>query len=254
MVNQYLDLFPSTYNRYLEPFLGGGSVFFALKPDNAILGDSNIRLIETYQEIRRDPRMVFKLLCNHQLKHSDEYYYLERNRQYTNSSAKRAAQFIYLNRTCWNGLYRVNQKGEFNVPRGTKQTVVFDTDDFLAVAAALKKATLFTQDFTKTMALAERGDFVYVDPPYTVNHKFNGFLKYNEKIFSWEDQIRLRDAVVSAIKRGAFVAVSNADHESLKELYRDVGIQKKISRKSIIAGDSSHRRSVDELLILSWHS
>lgn len=251
MVGQCLNLFPTTYKRYIEPFLGGGSVFFALQPPKAILGDSNAQLIETYKEIRRDPQLIFNLLCDHQKSHSNEYYYMERSRQYTDSSAKRAAQFIYLNRTCWNGLYRVNRKGEFNVPRGTKEAVIFDTDDFDTISDVLSRTTLLAQDFGQTMAVAGAGDFVYADPPYTVQHKYNGFLKYNEKIFSWEDQIRLRDEVLSAIERGAFVAVSNADHESVRELYQDIGIHKKISRKSVIAGQASHRGSVDELLILS---
>jgi len=149
-------------------------------------------------------------------------------------------------------LYRVNLKGHFNVPRGTKSTVLFDTDDFVATSAALKDAELFAQDFAKTMAHARRGDFVYVDPPYTVKHTYNGFAKYNDKIFSWEDQVRLRNSVTAAIERGALVAISNADHDSVIELYRNIGARRKLSRKSVIAGSAMNRGTVDELLILSW--
>ena len=252
LVNQHMALFPTTFDRYIEPFLGGGSVFFALRPEKAILADSNIRLIETYTQIRDNPKHVYKLVRRHNAVHSDEYYYTERARKYPRSAARRAAQFVYLNRTCWNGLYRVNLKGEFNVPRGTKSTVLLDTDDFAAISDALQGVELVAQDFAKTMAKAGDGDFVYVDPPYTVKHKYNSFAKYNEKIFSWEDQVRLRDCVVAATARGALVAISNADHESLTGLYRNVGGQRKVSRQSVIAGTASHRGGVDELLILSW--
>ena len=126
-------------------------------------------------------------------------------------------------------------------PRGTKSSVVLDADDFVAVAKALENSELIAQDFSATMEKAGAGDFVYVDPPYTVKHKYNAFAKYNERIFSWDDQIRLRDDVVSAIGRGALVAVSNADHASLSDLYRNIGTHKLISRKSVIAAGSKHR-------------
>ena len=227
-------------------------MFFALQPSKAVLADSNVRLIETYTQIRDNPKYVYKLLRQHHLAHSDEHYYLERNRQHPRSASQRAAQFIYLNRTCWNGLYRVNLKGEFNVPRGTKTSVVLNSDNFEAVSDALRDVEFLAQDFSNTMALAGSGDLIYVDPPYTVKHKYNGFAKYNEKIFSWEDQVRLRDDVVAAVERGALVAVSNADHESLTELYHGIGVHYSISRSSVIAGGASNRGNVDELLILSW--
>ena len=130
LAERHLDLFPTGFSRYIEPFLGSGSIFFALNPDESILSDSNPRLIETFQEVRDRPELVYQLLCNHQNAHDNEYYYEERNREYLDDPAKRAAQFIYLNRTCWNGLYRVNRKGQFNVPRGTKSAVLLNTDDF----------------------------------------------------------------------------------------------------------------------------
>ena len=157
LVNRHLGLFPTSYERYIEPFLGGGSMFFALRPRNAVLADSNARLIETYKEVRDNPKYVYDLLRRHQRAHSDEYYYRERKQRHPRSAAQRAAQFIYLNRTCWNGLYRVNVNGEFNVPRGTKSSVILDTDDFCATSNALKNSQLFAQDFSKTLALPKRG-------------------------------------------------------------------------------------------------
>lgn len=230
LVKKHIDLFPSSYDRYIEPFLGGGSVFFALRPQKSILADSNARLIETYIQIRECASRVAKLLVKHQEAHCDEYYYSERLRRYPDSAVHRAAQFIYLNRTCWNGLYRVNRKGEFNVPRGSKTSVVLDTDDFPALSRALSNSDLLAQDFSQTISCAGSGDFVYVDPPYTVKHRDNGFAKYNEKIFNWDDQERLKNDVVDAIERGAMVAVSNANHKSLTDLYDGIGRHKKLSR------------------------
>ena len=252
LAKQYTKFFPENYNRYIEPFLGSGALYFFLQPNEAILADTNARLIETYTQIRDKPQYIKKLLKHHQKKHSDTYYYEERERDYPRSAAQRAAQLIYLNRTCWNGLYRVNKNGKFNVPRGTKSSVVLDTDNFEAISDLLKSAKLYAQDFSETLSCAGEGDFVYIDPPYTVRHNFNGFAKYNERMFSWEDQIRLRDEVAATIDRGAMVAVSNADHESLSQLYQDLGIHYKISRESVIAAKSQYRGIVGEILITSW--
>ena len=227
-------------------------MFFTLRPRKSILADSNKRLIETYVEVRRNPEAITSALRRYQQLHSDDFYYSERKRLYPGSALKRAAQLIYLNRTCWNGLYRVNRKGEFNVPRGTKTSVVLDTDDFGTVANALKGAELIAQDFETTLSRASEGDLVYVDPPYTVKHNHNGFCKYNEDIFSWEDQIRLKTAVAAAIERGAKVVVSNADHTSVRDLYQGVGRLKTIGRKSVISGNAQHRGEVGEVLIRSW--
>lgn len=254
LARRCLDLFDTEYDRYIEPFLGGGSMFFALQPKKSILADCNKRLIETFVEVRRNPQGIASALERYQRLHNDDFYYTERSREYSESALQRAAQLIYLNRTCWNGLYRVNRKGAFNVPRGTKTAVVLDTDDFRAVANALRGAQLYAQDFKTTLRTAGEGDLVYVDPPYTVKHNNNGFGKYNEDIFSWEDQISLKKEVAAAVERGAKVAVSNADHKTIRELYRGVGRLAIVRRKSVIAGHAQHRGEIGEILVRSWHS
>ena len=170
LAKRYGDLFDVDYERYLEPFLGGASMFFALRPSKSILADCNSRLIEAYVAIRDEPEKIAAALGRYQESHSDDFYYSERKRQYPDSATQRAAQLIYLNRTCWNGLYRVNRRGEFNVPRGTKTSVVLDSDDFGAVSEVLEHAELLAQDFEQTLGQAGNGDLVYVDPPYTANH------------------------------------------------------------------------------------
>lgn len=241
---------PAYRGCYREPFLGGGAVFFEHLPKSAVLSDANSRLIELYQVIKDEPESFEDALRVHANRHNKEYYYDVRSNELTNS-VERAAQFLYLNRTCWNGLYRENKKGQFNVPIGTKQTVLFGTDDFKAWSKALQQAELLTSDFEGAIDAAGDGDFLFIDPPYTVKHNFNGFVKYNQNIFAWEDQIRLRDAIKRAVLRGASFALTNADHESIRELYEDFGDQKELSRQSVIAGGARHRAATTELMIWS---
>lgn len=247
------ELAPKSYKRFMEPFLGSGAAFFALQPASAILSDLNEDLINCYVTIRDDWQAVYELLERHDEQHNEQHYYRVRNMR-PRSAPQRAARFIYLNRTCWNGLYRVNLDGQFNVPIGTKEAVVLDSDDFEATAHALQAAKVTCCDFEQALDCASSDDFVFVDPPYTVRHNYNGFIKYNEKLFSWDDQRRLHDAAARAAARGAKVLITNANHPSVRELYSDFPRLSSLSRKSILAADSEHRSTVSELLIQSWHS
>lgn len=239
---------PSRYNRYIEPFLGGGAIYFSLLPPRAILSDINPRLIELYKVIKASPEELSDLLKQHHQCHSKEYYYETRSSSF-DCIVSRAAQFLYLNRACWNGLYRENLKGEFNVPIGTKTAIYLEGEDFAAISVALANAQISCCDFEATINNAGEGDFLFVDPPYTTAHNFNGFVKYNQKIFTWEDQVRLKDSVVRAAARGAMVMVTNADHASVSELYSDIGSQSRVSRASVISGRASGRQATTELLI-----
>lgn len=244
-------LIPKDYNRYIEPFVGSAASFFSIRPEQWILSDSNSSLINCYITIRDDWRAIEANLKIHHEKHSKEYFYKVRDLT-PSCLAEQAAQFIYLNRTCWNGLYRVNLKGKFNVPIGTKKSVVLNSDNFEKVAGLLAGGTITCCDFEQSVDMAQRDDFIFVDPPYTVRHNLNGFVKYNEKIFSWSDQIRLRDALLRAISRGAKVLVTNAKHQSVVELYQDFAVLSSISRPSVLAADPKFRSKIDELLICSW--
>lgn len=241
------SIFPDSYQRYFEPFFGGGAVFFSLAPPAGVLSDTNSSLIATYVAIRENWPRVLRCLERHHVSHSKPYYYDIRS-QIPSDESEAAARFIYLNRTCWNGLYRVNRRGEFNVPIGTKTRVLMD-DNFATIARVLSRVELRCIDFEKAISEAGSGDFVYVDPPYTVRHNNNGFLKYNEQIFTWDDQIRLCGAVKAAISRGVKVLVSNAAHDSIRELYEGVGEHIKLDRHSVIAGALKGRGIEQELLI-----
>lgn len=247
-VSKYLSLFPSTYNRYIEPFLGSGAIFFALRPRRAILADINKDLIDTYTAIKLDWKHVLRILRVHHRNHDQVYYYRIRESK-PRSIFSRAARFIYLNRTCWNGLYRVNLEGEFNVPIGTKTDVLMDTDDFLGVSRLLKNAQLMHSDFETVINEAEDGDLLFVDPPYTVKHSDNGFIKYNEELFHWDAQVRLSQCLMRAKDRGAMIILTNAHHESIEELYNDSFQLIPVKRSSIIAADPSKRKMCGELII-----
>lgn len=222
-------------------------MYFHARPSAATLSDLNPDLIELYEVVRDSPKDLVSAMKQHQADHSDEYYYVVRNLEPTEKIA-RAARFLYLNRTCWNGLYRVNLAGKFNVPRGTKQIVIYADEDFSEASRLLKTADIACRDFEETVNSAGRGDFVFVDPPYTVKHNLNGFVKYNEKLFSWEDQVRLRDALVRAVSRGAFVAMTNADHESVRELYEGKLEYRPLTRTSVLAASASKRGKTTEAL------
>lgn len=234
--------------RYIEPFLGGGAVFFTVQPERALLGDLNGNLVEAYRTIKRAWRKVVEILEDHQIHHSKDHYYQVRE-WHPDNPLERTARMIYLNRTCWNGLYRVNLDGKFNVPIGTKTCVLMDTDDFQTTARLLRNADIVCGDFEGLIDQARRGDVVFADPPYTVRHKYNGFIKYNESLFSWNDQIRLRDAVLRASERGARIFVTNADHESIRTLYASDFEIRAIERYSAISGRSSSRGNYSELII-----
>lgn len=199
--------------------------------------------------VRRSPREIYAGLEQLQADHSKETYYRVRSGR-PEAPIDAAIRFIYLNRTCWNGLYRVNRQNEFNVPMGTKTAVLMPDDDFALVAAKLRRVTLAVADFETIIDEAASGDLVFVDPPYTVKHNMNGFLKYNQDIFTWQDQVRLRDCLARAKRRGCHIVMSNADHESIRDLYRGFAPTESVARFSIIAGSSKARSETTELLMV----
>jgi len=252
LVKYSAELIPDFSGKYLEPFLGSGAIFFHLKPKAALLSDKNHQLIETYKAIQSDWRPVLAKLKEHHRKHSKEYYYSVRKSSPRKTHTK-AAKFIYLNRTCWNGLYRVNLQGDFNVPVGSKKNVILDTDDFEAISESISGVDFQSGDFEQVLRKAGPDDFVFVDPPYTVKHNHNGFIKYNETLFSWSDQVRLRKSIDLAVARGAKILVSNADHPSIQDLYGDYE-QISLDRLNVLSGKAEFRGRYAERLIKCGYS
>lgn len=248
LVSEYRYLFPERVERLIEPFVGSGAVFFEIEPEEAILGDSNLWLIQTYMAIQTDWERVVRCLKIHARRHCPEYYYNVRKKKPTAAYAI-AANLIYLNRTCWNGLFRVNLNGQFNVPIGTKESIIRDTDDFANLSAYLRRAKLVCADFEETISRARPGDLIYADPPYLVRHGNNGFVKYNERLFTWEDQIRLCECLKEAYERGCKIIASNARHRSIRDLYNNWANLQILRRPSMIAGNNEARGVCEEYLI-----
>jgi DNA adenine methylase len=251
LVTTYPEIFPKKFKSYFEPFLGSGAIYFHLRPNSAVLSDVNRELINTYKAIRDNWRLVYRYLTLHHNNHTKSYYYKIRSTVPV-SLYKAASRFIYLNRACWNGLYRVNIRGEFNVPIGTKTRILLPSDNFGVLSKFLSKATICNNDFAIIVNRSKRGDFIFVDPPYTVKHNLNGFVKYNEQLFSWPDQERLFECLCSASKKGVKILMTNADHESIRKLYRNHFDLISLRRPSIIAANSNFRQTTTELVITNY--
>ncbi len=235
--------------RYFEPFLGGGAFFFSLEPGRATLSDYNQELIATYRAVRDNPLAIIRLLRTYT--YDEQFYYAMRARR-PRKGATSAARFLYLNRTCWNGLYRTNAQGRFNTPFGKfSNPTICDADRILAASKLLKRVSLRTGDFEQVTVPACPGDFVYFDPPYITGHTNNGFLKYNAQLFSWDDQQRLSKCVGHLVNRGVHVLISNADHPSVLSLFRGMFFYR-VSRLSLIGGDTSCRKLISEALLASY--
>ena len=251
LTSGHAKLFPESFGCYVEPFLGSASVYFHLQPDKATLSDLNEELIGSYKATRDDWQRVYALLQAHSSLHCSEYYYQVRASS-SDTAEEKAARFIYLNRTCWNGLYRVNGSGKFNVPIGTQKSALLDTDDFETLSKHFKNVDFRSEDFEIVINQAKKGDFIFADPPYTVKHNLNGFIGYNEKIFHWDDQVRLSECLKRASARGCLVMLTNANHSSVKELYEDEFEILELGRSSTIAGISSNRGVYEEVIIRNY--
>lgn len=235
------------YNNYHEIFLGGGSVFFQLNPpNNSYLADLNPRLIETYTTLRDDIENVIKMLKT--FSNTKEDYYVIRETNYENSYEK-AAQFIYLNNTSFNGIYRVNRNGKYNVPYGFRKTPFLNEENLLTIHKRLQKVNLTSQDFYEAKKNIHEGDLIFIDPPYTVSHNENGFIAYNEKLFSLEDQYRLSLFIDEIKQAGAKYILTNAAHEKVLEIFKkeDDSILT-LERASTIGGTKAKRGQIKEYI------
>ena len=241
-------LVPSHFNRYFEPFLGGGAIFFALCPKRAILSDINPDLMNTYIQVRDSVDDLIEGLSR--LTINRRTYDRIRNTN-PNNTVERAVRFIYLSKTAFNGMYRVNQQGLFNVPfAGQQHRKLFESQALRAASTRLQRRELRVGDFAESLAAARSGDLIYCDPPYTVLHNNNGFLRYNESLFSWSDQKRLAKLADDAARRGAWVIVSNARTDHVRTLYPDFDAIT-VYRSSCVSARADSRRRVSEFLFVS---
>lgn len=233
------------FETYHEPFLGGGSVFFYLNPDKAFLSDANKELIEAYQAIQLDVEKVLKVLLSWPV--SEEKYYDIRS-LCSDDIFVRAARFIYLNRTSFNGIYRVNRKGEYNVPYGHRDNYQFDIKRIQRASIALQGKLVFHADFVDALDSVNKGDLVFLDPPYTVAHNNNGFIEYNKNLFSLDDQQKLRKSIDVISNRGAYFLLTNAAHEKISEIFEGCGARVALPRFSGLGGKQAKRQEINEYI------
>lgn len=241
LLPELLKRVPKTYGTYHEPFLGGGALFFALKPKKAILCEANTELVRTYIAVRNEVEQVIGLLRQHQLDHLKSGKVNFQDVRDLDSSVMSdvgcAARLIYLNKTCFNGLYRLNQKGRFNTPIGkfARPPVICDEDNLRACSAVLQNADIRCLDYRESAVSICVGDFVYWDPPYLPTSKTSDFTAYTTAGFGPTDHLRLAAIAGDLKKRGADVLVSNAGLPIVRSMYSLAGlkIEKVASRRSI---------------------
>lgn len=240
--------------RYIEPFLGSGAVFFHFKAmvgsRSAILWDNNRELIETFQAVRDDVGQVIKLLKKHQKQHSKDFFLAMREKSPLSPAAK-AARLIYLNKTCFNGLYRVNSRGVFNVPFGKHTNPgIFNEVWLRGASQQLQGARIETEDFRFLKMEAKKNDFIYFDPPYHPRSKTSFFTAYTRDLFGEEDQRKLADLYRALDKKGCLLMLSNSDTPLIRELYKDFDIREVLARRNINS-KADRRGSICELVVLN---
>ncbi len=249
LLRQIVPRLPLRFRTYFEPFLGAGSLFFLLEPPNAVLSDTNLELVNTYRAVRDNPKAILRYLEGFDPMDRDEYYRIRDSKAH--GRFRKAARFIYLNRACWNGLYRVNSQGTFNVPYGAPRSPsLVNSGVLLACSTALNHpgVELLHEDFETAIGNGSAEDLIFLDPPYVTRHNNNGFIDYNEKLFSWSDQERLAGVASELHRSGTHVLVTNANHPDLLDLYPSFNFDI-LSRYSTLAGKVSRRKVTEEVLI-----
>lgn len=261
LLSQFEQYYPKDFNNYFEPFIGGGALFFNLSPTKAHINDVNTTLISAYKNIKNKPEEVMKILKKLESEYKNgneeskkELFYKIRDEFNNTSDAelKKSAYLIFLNKTCFNGMYRENSKGGFNTPFGkAKNPTILDRENILLVSKVLKHTKLTSVSFEKAVAEAKKGDFVYFDPPYHPLTETAKFTSYHKDSFTKEDQLKLRDVFDELDKRGCYVMLSNSHTPFINDIY------KKYRRETVMANraincKASGRGKIKELLILNY--
>jgi DNA adenine methylase len=253
LLDQFRDLLPGKFNRYFEPFLGGGALFFAQAPGSALLADVNAELVDCYCGIRDSVGEVIKALRRH--KYEEEHYYAVRLRAPESMTLpRRAARTIFLNRSGYNGLYRVNRAGRFNVPFGrhTNPTLC-DASNLRACSRALQGVVLKCCDFAAAVEDARAGDFVYFDPPYVPVSPTANFTQYAAGRFGWHEQQELARVFGVLADRGVSVMLSNSDTPEVRALYRGFRVDG-VAASRMVNSNPERRGKVAEIVVRSYRA
>lgn len=252
---ELLKNMPKAYNRYFEPFIGGGALFFELQSENAYISDINEELINLYFVVRDNVCALIKDLGKHKI--SKDYFLeirnIDRTNEYTKlSDIERASRFIYLNRTCFNGMYRVNSQGQFNVPFGHyKNPRIIDESNLLNCSELLKKTEIRCADFSEILTKVQKDDFVYLDPPYVPLNETSSFTSYTKDGFDIDMQFKLRDVCDELDNKGVKFLLSNSDTKLVNELYENYCIKKVFASRQINA-NADGRGKITEVLVRNY--
>jgi DNA adenine methylase len=250
LLTEILPKIPEKYGRYIEPFVGGGALFFAVKPVGGIIADSNPELVNCYQAVANDVEGVRKRLARY--KHNEDIFYAVRSQNWLRlNSSEAAARTIFLNRTCFNGLYRVNRKGQFNVPFGKyKNPRILDEEALQAASALLRETTIICGDYrTVLREHAQPGDFVYLDPPYLPISKYADFKRYTKEQFYEEDHIELATEVKRLHDLGCHVILTNSNHPLVHDHYGKFSMEV-IQTKRYISCNGNGRTGEDVIVTI----
>ncbi len=252
---ELLKNMPKSYNRYFEPFIGGGALFFELQPENGYISDRNPELINLYSVVRDNVYELIRDLNKHEV--SKEYFLKIRNLDRTDeysllSDIEKASRFIYLNRTCFNGMYRVNSHGQFNVPFGNyKNPRIVDANNLINCSKLLKNTEIRCADFSEVLNKVEKADFVYFDPPYVPLNETSSFTSYTKEGFDLDMQFKLREVCDELDALGVKFMLSNSDTKLVNELYSNYEIKKFFASRAINA-NASGRGRITEVLVKNY--
>ncbi|MDF5719631.1 MAG: DNA adenine methylase [Rhizonema sp. PD37] len=246
---------PQTFQRYYEPFIGGGALFFSLQPEKALLSDINAELINVYKVVKSNVEKLIASLTQHV--YQESYFYnireADRTTEYTTwDSVQKASRLIYLNKTCFNGLYRVNSKGQFNAPFGDYQNPkICDPENLRACSKILQSATLTSCSYLCIEKHVHKGDFVYFDPPYAPLSTTSNFTNYSKNGFSTENQEILRDLCAKLDKKGVFWMLSNSAAPLILDLYSDYNIEM-VEASRTINSKAGKRGKIKEVIVRNY--
>ncbi len=259
LLGELRSYMPENYNRYFEPFVGGGALFFDLAPEQAVINDFNEELINAYRQIKDKPVDLIDLLLGHKENNSKDYYLELRaadrdGRLASMTDVERAARILYMLRVDFNGLYRVNSKNQFNVPYGRyKNPKIVDVDLIHQISGYLNEndIEILQTDFADAVAGAQTGDFVYFDPPYIPLNETSSFTSYTHEGFSYEEQVRLRDTFKELTDRGVYVMLSNSSSPLVEELYQDFNVHF-VEAQRTNGAKSSSRGKISEIIVTNY--
>lgn len=255
LLRELLRHMPKKYGRFFEPFVGGGALFFAVKPEYGYISDINPELINVYEVVQNNVEELIESLKKH--KNTEEYFYKLRNADRTEeyqywSKVEKASRLIYLNKTCFNGLYRMNSDGHFNVPYGFyKNPNIVDEQNLIACSTLLKKTDIALASFEAVEKKARKGDFAYFDPPYVPLNRTSSFTKYYKDDFDLDAQFALRELCDRLTSKGVFFMLSNSYTETVKELYKNYHVRTVRANRAINC-KADGRGKINELIITNY--